>query len=194
MHFNWCPAPLLDEPSPRERQVATRVQAWLTKHLGYAILMRTRPHTVGWMLQDNPVGLLAFVGEKYDEISNPNNPLVASNKWKDHILTTVCLYYFTNCIMTSCLPYFENMYHENFPTEIVKPERRVRCPMGYTSFLFDSRPSSKDAVGKTGNLVSYKERDNAGHFACLEDPEGVVEDVRALTRLVMSGDAKHEDA
>ena len=53
---------------------------------------------MGWMLQDNPVGIMAFVGEKYDEAANP--AVQETNKWKDHILTTVSLYYFSGCIMT----------------------------------------------------------------------------------------------
>ena len=125
--------------------------------------MRTRPHTVGWMLNDNPVGLLAFVGEKYEEAANPS--VQSTTKWKDHILTTVCLYYFTNCIATSALPYYEHVRHDQFAEEAMKPANLIKCPFGYTSCWYDTAPNSKRAVERTGNLVFYKERDDTGHFA-----------------------------
>lgn len=196
IHFNWLPAPLPPDlarsTDSRERQIHARVQAWLTSHLAYAQFMRTRPSSLGVMLTDNPTALLTFIGEKYDEASNPNNPLVKSNLWKNHILTTVCLYYFSNCASTASLVYFENIRHEKFPEEIAKAENRVRPPMGYTSFLWDTRPSVKWGVEQTGNLVFYNERDEAGHFAALECPEGLTEDVRAVVGMVTRGEAKAE--
>lgn len=197
IHFNWLPAPLpppsSEALSQREQKIHERVQAWLTSHLAYAIFMRTRPSSLGLMLTDNPTAILSFVGEKFDEVCNPDSPLTKSNLWKDHILTTVCLYYFSNCVNTASLVYFENMRHEKFPEEIVKKENRVRVPMGYTSFLYDTRPSVRWGVEQTGNLVFYNERDEAGHFAALECPEGLVEDVRSLINMVNRGEVKAED-
>jgi len=171
VHLNYCPGALPPELSEadltdRERKVRGKGQDWRTSHVGYAVLMRTRPHTVGWMLNDNPVGLLAFVGEKYEEAANPR--MQSKKKWRDHILTTVCLYYFTNCIMTSTLPYFENVRHDQFAEEAMKAENLIRAPFGYTSCWYDTAPNSKRAVERTGNLVFYNERDYAGHFAYVE--------------------------
>ncbi|KAK5070993.1 hypothetical protein LTS08_000645 [Lithohypha guttulata] len=196
IHFNWIPAPLpppsSEVLSPREQQIHERVQAWLNSHLAYAQFMRTRPSSLGVMLTDNPTAILSFIGEKYDEVCNPHNPLTRSNLWRDHILTTVCLYYFSNCSNTASLVYFENIRHEKFPEEIVKKENRVTVPMGYTSFLYDTRPSVRWGVEQTGNLVFYNERDEAGHFAALECPGGLVEDVRSLVEMVKRGEAKAE--
>lgn len=183
IHLNYCPGtlpPSLSDPelTDREKAVRTKGEDWRTTHVGYAVLMRTRPHTVGWMLRDNPLGLLAFVGEKFDEAANPASQ--TSTRWKNHILTTVCLYYFTDCIMSSCLPYFENIRHDQFAEEAMRAENYIRCPFGYTSCWYDTAPNSKRAVERTGNLVFYRERDETGHFACLEDPEGLAEDIREV--------------
>lgn len=156
--------------------------------------MRTRPSSLALTLNDNPTALLSFIGEKYDEAVNPNNPLIKSNLWKDHILTTVCLYHFTNCASTASLVYFENTWHEHFPEKMVRKENRVKVPMGYTSFLWDTRPSVKWGAEKTGNLVWYTERDEAGHCAALECPQGLVEDVRAIVGMVTMGQVKAEDS
>lgn len=180
VHFNFAPAPLPDgvKLTEREAKVQDRVDDWLENHMGYAIMMRTRPHTVGWMLQDNPVGTMVWLGEKYNEAADPKNQRL--EEWKTHILTTVSLYYFSNCIMTSSLPYYENIRHENFAEFAMSPKNRIKCPFGYTSFAWDTEPSSKRAVERTGNLVFYRERDDGGHFAAVECPEGLVEDAREL--------------
>ena len=49
VHFNFAPAPLPEgvELTKREADVQGRVQDWLENHMGYAIMMRTRPHTIG---------------------------------------------------------------------------------------------------------------------------------------------------
>ena len=183
IHLNYCPGALPDtvtedDLTDRERGAREKGIDWRTNHIGYAVLMRTRPHTLGWMLQDNPLGLLAFVGEKYQEASNPSTH--STTRWKEHILTTVCLYYFTHCIMTSALIYYENTPHHLFATYAMEEANRIKCPFGYSSYWFDTAPNSKRAVERTGNLVFYRQRDYAGHFACLEDPEGVVEDIREV--------------
>lgn len=183
IHLNWCPGALPEDISdndltPREKKARDQGINWRTNHIGYAVLMRTRPHSLGWMVQDNPIGLLSFVGEKYQEASNP--AVQNTVKWKDHILTTLCLYYFTNCIMSSSLIYYENTPHHLFASYVMQEENLIKCPFGYTSYIYDTAPNSKRAVERTGNLVFYNEKDHAGHFAALEDPSGVVEDVRKI--------------
>lgn len=183
VHLNYCPGALPeqlsdDELTDREKKARARGIDWRTNHVGYAVLMRTRPQTLGWMLQDNPIGLLAFVGEKYQEASNP--AVHHTQKWKDHVLTTVCLYYFTKSITSSALIYYENTPHHLFASYAMEEANKIKCPFGYSSYIFDTAPNSKRAVERTGNLVYYKERDYAGHFACLEDPQGIIEDIREV--------------
>lgn len=66
VHLNYCPGALPEGVAPNEREAKARDKGvdWRMNHVGYAVMMRTRPHTVGWMLQDSPVGLMTFVGEK----------------------------------------------------------------------------------------------------------------------------------
>lgn len=181
VHFNFAPSPLPQdvEYTDREKAVAVRVDDWLKNHIGYAVCMRTRPHTIGIALHDNPMGILMWVGEKYIEASNPETQ--KQPFWTKAILTTASLYYFTGCIMPSMLCYYENIGHENFTAFVMEPRNRVRVPFGYTSFIWDTEPSSKRAVERTGNLVYYKERNDSGHFAALENPGALAQDVRELT-------------
>ncbi|KAF2214260.1 hypothetical protein CERZMDRAFT_37823 [Cercospora zeae-maydis SCOH1-5] len=190
MHLNWCPGALpegVQDVTERERWCEERKGIWRTEHVGYAVLMRTRPQSVSWMLEDNPVGLMTFIGEKYEEASNP--AVHYTPHWMDHVLTTVCLYFHTRSIGTSALLYYENPRHDQFAAYCGAPENAIKCPFGYTSMQYDTSPNSKRAAGTTGNLVWYKERDDAGHFACLEAPHGIVEDVREVVAKFWSGNS-----
>ena len=95
-----------------------------------------------------------WVGEKYNEAAGPENQ--KKPYWTRVILTTATLYYFTDCIMPSMLCYYENVRHENFASFAMEPDNRITVPFGYTSFYWDTEPSSKRAVERTGNLVYYK--------------------------------------
>ena len=67
----------------------------------------------------------------------------------------------------------------------MEEKNRIVTPFGYTSMYWDTEPSSKRAVERTGNLVFYRERDDGGHFTCLENPDGIVEDVREVVRIAL---------
>ncbi|KAM5522661.1 epoxide hydrolase [Fusarium oxysporum f. sp. phaseoli] len=183
IHCNFAPSPLPDgvDYTDREKAVAARVDDWVENHIGYAVCMRTRPHTIGIALNDNPMGILMWVGEKFNEAADPKSQ--KRPFWTKAILTTATLYYFTGCVMPSMLCYYENVRHHEFAEFAIQPENLIQVPFGYTSCFWDTEPSSKRAVERTGNLVFYKERNDGGHFAALEIPEGIAEDVRELAAL-----------
>ncbi|KAL4944823.1 hypothetical protein BDV06DRAFT_209934 [Aspergillus oleicola] len=136
VHFNFAPSGVPDDQSQwaaEERKLAERSEDFLVNHMGYAVEMRTRPHTIGFALHDNPIGILMWAGEKYNEAAAPVNQEKA-------------LYYFTGCIMPSMLCYSEN------------PENYCKVPFGYSSSRYDLDFASKREVKKTGNLVFYRGR------------------------------------
>ena len=101
VHLNFCPVPLPEDLTPsdlteREKRLEVRCDDWLDNHLGYAVCMRSRPHTIGVALADNPLGIMIWVGEKYLELADPKNQ---DDAWEEATLTQVCLYYFSGCIM-----------------------------------------------------------------------------------------------
>ena len=154
VHLNFSPPPEDFIPeTDAEAQRCERSQDWLDNHLGYAVCMRTRPHTIGFTLADNPMGILAWVGEKYHELVDPAR--WTDPAWDQIILTQVSLYYFSGCIMTSMLPYYENVKHAEFAEMFMREKNRVKVPLGYTSFLYDSRPGNQRSAKTTGDLVFY---------------------------------------
>lgn len=179
VHLNFCPTPLPDgiTLTDREGRAEARCQDWLDEHLVYAVCMRSRPHTLGVSLYDNPLGILLWVGEKYYELSHPKT---WGPEWEREVLTTVCLYYFSGCIMTSMLPYFENVKHAGFGEFVLEERNRIRVPLGFLSCMYDSRPGTKRGVERSGDLVWYREEDELGHFAALEGPEILAAELRGF--------------
>jgi pimeloyl-ACP methyl ester carboxylesterase len=157
VHLNFCPVEIgADEEdlTAREVQVQARYQSWMDEHLGYAVCMRSRPQTIGIALADNPVGILSWVGEKFVEAAAPSK--FDDTEWDQSILITASLYYFSECIMTSMLPYYENVQHAGIGDYFLAKENYIGVPMGYTSFLYDTRPGTLRTARLTGNLVFYK--------------------------------------
>ena len=95
-----------------------------------------------------------WVGEKYHELACPasfNKP-----SWIDAILTTVSIYCFSGSIMPSTLAYYENLRHHQFAETATNPANRITVPFGFTSYFYDSQPSTKKTVERTANLVFYR--------------------------------------
>ncbi|KAJ9669704.1 hypothetical protein H2201_000088 [Coniosporium apollinis] len=186
LHTNLCPTapPPGEEPNEQEKIGEERMK-WFTgepgneTHMAYAIAMRTRPQTIGVAFSDNPVGIMMWVGEKYNEITDPSLKDLQNERFNHDVLTTICLYYFTSpSIMTSMLSYYNNVRHEQYVEFDTKEENYIKSPFAFSSFRWDIGPTSERAVARTGNLKWYKWRDYGGHFAALETPDEFVSDLR----------------
>ncbi|KAK8078726.1 alpha/beta-hydrolase [Apiospora phragmitis] len=189
-HTNMCPSmpPVPKEEQGERERVAQRMTDWWMGtpgnegHMGYAVEMRTRPQTIGIALSDSPLGILAWVGEKYYELVDPKYHSLDendNNDFVDDVCTTLCLYFFTPpSIMTSALCYTNNVRHEDYVAFNARPENAIRAPFGVSSFRYDVAPVSRRAAATTGNCRWFREHEGGGHFAALEEPSKLVQDLR----------------
>lgn len=85
MHLNFIPSvqpPGVPDPrndtslTPQDRQVLTRSQEFVNTKQAYALEQGTRPATLGFVLSHNPVGLLAWIGEKFLAWTDPSRALI----------------------------------------------------------------------------------------------------------------------
>ncbi|KAL5395653.1 hypothetical protein PMIN06_005423 [Paraphaeosphaeria minitans] len=182
VHTNMClGAPTKDIALNEKEQAAMdRAKWWIGDplnegHMGYAIEMRTRPQTIGVAFNDNPVGIMMFIGEKYQELADPTlKTATLYNKQFNHDLCTMLsLYFFTPpSVMTSMLCYYNNVRHEVYTEFNMKEENLIRVPLGVSTFPYDAFPVPKAGVETTTtNLQFFKEYDHGGHFACMEFPK-----------------------
>lgn len=139
--------------------------------LGYFLQNNTRPLTIGYVLYDNPLGILAWIGEKYKEHVDPT---IFPDRVHD-MLTTVSLYYLSGTAHTSGLPYKENAHLFGEKTLVTKPYGLSRFPF---DIFIDPLPWIK--AGNPGELIYAKRHDRGGHFAALEVPELLAGDLREM--------------
>ncbi|XP_023310063.1 juvenile hormone epoxide hydrolase 1-like isoform X2 [Anoplophora glabripennis] len=154
---------------------------------GYMHLQATKPDTVGVALRDSPVGLAAYILEKFTTGTNP--------EWKDlddggltkkfsltNLLDNVMIYWVTRSFTTSMRLYAEtlNKAHRGFGIERIP----VEVPSGCARFSHELFIQPDFVLrGKYSNLIHISDLEG-GHFAAFEAPEILAEDVFAFTEKV----------
>lgn len=154
-----------------------RLQNYQQDMMGYAMIQGTRPQTLAYGLSDSPAGQLAWIVEKFKEWSDPAAALPEDAVDRDHILTNVSIYWFTNTAGSSA-----NLYYEGFhDPSAFAPRERGTVPTG-VAVSTTQDVTIRRLAEREHNIVHWTEFDEGGHFAAMEAPEFLVEDVRAFFR------------
>jgi microsomal epoxide hydrolase len=178
IHLNLLPlrrdASMLANPSEAERRYLGELQAWLKEETGYQAIQGTRPQTLAFALSDSPVGLAAWIAEKYrawtDCDGDPRNALSF-----DEMLGNISLYWFTNCIGASFWPYYARLHA---PWPIDGP---ITVPTGYCEFPREIlRPPREAAERVFKDVRRWSVMPRGGHFAALEQPEALAKEIQAF--------------
>jgi len=180
IHLNLLPlrrdAAMFANPTEEERRYLAELEAWLKEETGYQWIQGTRPQTLAFGLADSPVGLAAWIAEKYrawtDCSGDPRNALSM-----DEMLGNISLYWFTNCIGASFWPYYARM-HGPWPID-----GKVGVPTGYCEFPREIlRPPRAAAERVFADLRRWTVMPRGGHFAALEQPEALAREIREFFR------------
>ena len=141
---------------------------------GYRLQQATRPQTLAYGLTDSPAGQLAWIVEKFMEWTDSDSaPEDAVDR--DLMLTNVMLYWLTATAGTSA-----NLYYEQAHAASAQWPTPPEVPTGVAVFPHDlARPIRRFAQG---NVVHWTDMPRGGHFAAMEEPDLLVEDVRAFFR------------
>jgi pimeloyl-ACP methyl ester carboxylesterase len=150
---------------------------------GYAAQQATRPQTLGYALADSPVGQCAWIVEKLrawtDNDGRPEDAVP-----RDRILDAVTLYWLTNTATSSARLYRESFATvQSWFTDAVPAV--VDVPTGCSIFPEEMpRPSRRWAERRFPDIRHWHELDRGGHFAALEQPDVLVDELRSFFRLV----------
>jgi epoxide hydrolase len=147
---------------------------------GWRHIQSTRPQTLAYALTDSPVGQLAWIVEKFKEWTDSDTaPEDAVDR--DLLLTIVTIYWLTATAGSSAQLYFESNR-----LDFVKTwggPWNLAMPIGVASFPADAvRPIRRWAEPLLPTLSRWTEFDRGGHFAAMEQPALLVDDIRAFTR------------
>jgi len=163
--------------SERETEGLAAMAEFMEEGAGYQAIQGTRPQTLGYGLNDSPAGLAAWIVEKFHAWSDCDGR-VENRFSKDQILANITLYWVTGSITSSTRLYCETRRAGRFGP---LPEK-IKVPTGCAIFpreLF--RPPRRWAEAAY-NVVHWSEMDSGGHFAAMEEPAALVEDMRTFFR------------
>jgi microsomal epoxide hydrolase len=161
-----------------ERAYLAELAYWLKEETGYQWIQGTKPQTLAFGLSDSPVGLAAWLVEKFrswtDCEGDPENALT-----RDEMLADITLYWATGAIGSSFWPYHARM-HSPWP---IPAGATIDVPTGYAAFPKEIlRPPRSLAARVYTDIRRWTEMERGGHFAALEQPEALAREIRAFFR------------
>jgi pimeloyl-ACP methyl ester carboxylesterase len=164
-------------PTPEEAQYLEQVQHWLTEEVGYQWIQGTKPQTLSYGLTDSPVGLAAWMVEKFRSWSDCGGD-VERCFTKDEILTAVMLYWVTGAINAAFWPYYARRHGDWDAAS----SPHIEVPMAYSDFPREIVRPPRSMAERVFNIQRWTPIDRGGHFAALEQPEALATDIRAFFR------------
>ena len=187
LHLNLCGGapPDPDDPTagvPEEELALLRDRQafWTDEERGYSHIQGTKPQTLGYGLNDSPVGLAAWIVEKYRSWCDcDGHPETRFSK--DELLTTITIYWVTQTATSAARYYYEGRHGP--PTA----PRRVEVPTACAAFPKELIFTPQRWLEAGYNLTRYTIMPSGGHFAASEVPELFVDDVRAFFRDLRGG-------
>lgn len=165
-----------DDLSDRETLVLERAKDYLASGSGYVAIQSTRPQTLGYGLSDSPAGLLSWILEKFWAWTD-NDGNVFDAVSRDEILTDVSIYWFTNTANSAA-----RLYYESLGSNAVRVPATTQVPLGVANFPMEIMGARRRWVERDNNLVHWSEFDRGGHFAALEEPDLLLDDIRTFFR------------
>ena len=184
IHLNYIPGsyrPSLDPPAPdmtpEERAFLASADRWMEEHGAYAHLQATAPQTPSFALTDSPAGLAAWIVEKFRAWSDCDGH-VENVFTNDDLLTSVMLYWVTETIASANRLYLEGRRH---PLRFA-PGQRIDVPCGIARFPLEEPFPPRSWIERGYRVVHWTDMPRGGHFAAMEQPDRLVEDIRAFFR------------
>jgi len=183
-HLNFIPGsyrPALDAQIPpltgEEQAYLDGVAAWTAAEGAYAHLHGTKPQTLAYALTDSPVGLAAWIVEKFRAWSDCDDDVERAFGF-DALLTDISLYWFGNALNGSMRLYKEN----RLAPLTFRAGERVTPPLGVALFPRELLLPPRSWVERVFNVRRWTAMPRGGHFAAMEQPKLLAEDIRAFFR------------
>jgi microsomal epoxide hydrolase len=165
-------------PTEAERRFLGELAHWMREETGYQWIQGTRPQTLAFGLTDSPAGLAAWIVEKFRAWSDCGGD-VESAIGRDRMLANIALYWFTGAIGSSFWPYYARLHEPPF----MPPGRTIDVPSAYAEFPREIVRTPRSAAERVfTDLRRWTVMPKGGHFAALEQPDLLAEDVRAFFR------------
>ena len=163
--------------SDAEEAYLEEMRVWEREEGAYGHIQGTKPQTLAYGLNDSPVGLAAWIVEKWRAWSDCDGDL-EKRYTKDELLTNITVYWVTQTINSSVRLYYEDSRH---PWNLEQGDR-LDVPVGVSVFPVEIDHPIREWAERSLNVQQWTEMPKGGHFPSIEEPELLAEDVRKFFR------------
>jgi pimeloyl-ACP methyl ester carboxylesterase len=162
--------------SQPEQEFGQYIQQWFYREGAFAMLQSTKPQSLGYGLNDSPVGLASWIIEKfYGWSGQPEN--LDDHFSKDELITNVMIYWVTQTINSSIRTYLEE--GQAAWQGGLKSDHKVEVPTGVSLFPGEA-PFPIEWVNRKVNTQRFNILDSGSHFAALDAPQLFAKELRSF--------------
>lgn len=139
------------------------------------------PQTLAYALADSPIGCAAWLWERRRAWSDCGGDVLSAFT-RDELCTLASIYWLTNTIGTSMRLYWDQ--NDQGFASIIDPTRQpvIAVPTGYAVFPKENIHMPRRVIEEHVNLRHYSVMPRGGHFGVAEQPQLVVDDLRAFAQ------------
>jgi microsomal epoxide hydrolase len=156
----------------------------MKKEGAYALIQSTKPHSLAPALNDSPAGLAAYIVEKFQSWSDCGGD-IESRFSKEELLTHIMIYWATESIGSSFLPYYDYA-NAGATTWIGQGIKKMigssAVPAAFALFPKDISRPPREWAERFFNVQRWNEMPRGGQFAAMEEPELMAKDLRTWFR------------
>ena len=163
--------------TPEERAALAATEGFESEETGYQRIQGTRPQTLAYGLNDSPAGLAGWIVEKFRAWSDCKGH-VESRFTKDELLTHITIYWVTQTINSSTRLYCETMRGGRWGMT----QHCVTVPTGCAIFPGEMIQPPRRWAERYYPIRRWTRMASGGHFAALEEPDALVDEIRAFFR------------
>ncbi len=157
-------------PSEEESTCLRELNEWLHEETGYSLLQGTRPQTPAYALTDSPIGLAAWIVEKFARWSDSGGDPERRFSKDDLITTVVMMFWATGAIGSSFWLYYTRHHGEWIVNDLLPQGRRIETPTCYIQFPREIIRPPRSLAERLFNLQRWTIAKSGGHFPALEEP------------------------
>jgi pimeloyl-ACP methyl ester carboxylesterase len=164
-----------DSLSPAEQAGMDADAEWRRRHVASRQTFSQLPQSIGVMLENSPAGLAAWTSDLWRLSSDGDIEEVFG---PDRILDAVTTTWLTESATSAARMFYELAQQ---PRENI-PFHRVEVPTAVQVFPKDFCHTPRRWVERGYRVTRWTEEERGGHFAALESPERLVDDLRRFCR------------
>jgi pimeloyl-ACP methyl ester carboxylesterase len=181
LHLNYIPGSYepyvrdLQQLSREESQYLVRRREWADAEGAYAHVQGTKPDTLGPALNDSPIGLAAWIIDKFRTWSDCDGD-IERRFTKTELLTTISIYWFTQSMPSAIRLYWEG---RRAPMRLDQ-DQRITVATAIAHFPRELPIPPRTYVERGYNVIRWNQFPRGGHFAAAEEPELLAADIRSF--------------